>query len=179
MRLKNLYIKDYKILHDFSIDFTSNLSVLIGENGSGKTTLMNMISGIYYPDEGHIFINGEEVVITEEFDNSDFCVAGDVTDHRDGTVTVKLANGTTFVLIKGASVIYESLAEVHVSGHAYQEELKTMLNVSHEEGVLEIEERQIINEAYAGDIIGVFESYNFLTTASISGCASSIASSLS
>lgn len=38
------------------------LSVL-GENGSGKTTLMNMLSGIYFPDEGHIFINGREVVI--------------------------------------------------------------------------------------------------------------------
>ncbi len=38
------------------------LSVL-GENGSGKTTLMNMISGIYFPDKGHIFVDGEEVVI--------------------------------------------------------------------------------------------------------------------
>ena len=36
---------------------------ILGENGSGKTTLMNMISGIYYPDDGQIFINGEEVVI--------------------------------------------------------------------------------------------------------------------
>ena len=36
---------------------------LLGENGSGKTTLMNMLSGIYFPDEGNIFINGEKVVI--------------------------------------------------------------------------------------------------------------------
>ncbi|HNW05069.1 MAG TPA: ABC transporter ATP-binding protein [Oscillospiraceae bacterium] len=36
---------------------------LLGENGSGKTTLMNMLSGIYYPDSGKIFVNGEEVAI--------------------------------------------------------------------------------------------------------------------
>ena len=36
---------------------------ILGENGSGKTTLMNMLSGIYFPDEGQIYVNGEEVVI--------------------------------------------------------------------------------------------------------------------
>ena len=37
---------------------------LLGENGSGKTTLMNMLSGIYYPDEGKIYIEGKEVSIS-------------------------------------------------------------------------------------------------------------------
>lgn len=36
---------------------------LLGENGSGKTTLMNMLSGIYHPDSGDIFIGGKKVVI--------------------------------------------------------------------------------------------------------------------
>ncbi len=37
---------------------------LLGENGSGKTTLMNMLSGIYFPDSGSIFIDGKEVTIS-------------------------------------------------------------------------------------------------------------------
>lgn len=41
---------------------------LLGENGSGKTTLMNMLSGIYHPDEGQIFLNGKEVSIASPKD---------------------------------------------------------------------------------------------------------------
>lgn len=36
---------------------------LLGENGSGKTTLMNMLSGLYLPDEGEILVNGQPVFI--------------------------------------------------------------------------------------------------------------------
>ena len=43
--------------------YRGEILALLGENGSGKTTLMNMLSGIYFPDEGQIFINGKETVI--------------------------------------------------------------------------------------------------------------------
>jgi len=43
--------------------YRGEILALLGENGSGKTTLMNMLSGIYYPDSGQIFIDGKEVTI--------------------------------------------------------------------------------------------------------------------
>ena len=43
--------------------YKGEIVALLGENGSGKTTLMNMLSGIYFPDEGDIFINDKKVVI--------------------------------------------------------------------------------------------------------------------
>ena len=43
--------------------YKGEILAILGENGSGKTTLMNMLAGIYFPDEGSIYINDEEVVI--------------------------------------------------------------------------------------------------------------------
>lgn len=49
--------------------YSGEILAILGENGSGKTTLMNMLSGIYYPDDGKIYINGKEEVIASPKDS--------------------------------------------------------------------------------------------------------------
>ena len=74
IELKNITKTFGNIVANKNVSLTVNcgeiLSIL-GENGSGKTTLMNMISGIYFPDSGHIYINGKEVVIRSPKDAFD------------------------------------------------------------------------------------------------------------
>ncbi|NLV87107.1 MAG: ABC transporter ATP-binding protein [Clostridiales bacterium] len=51
--------------------YKGEILALLGENGSGKTTLMNMLSGIYYPDAGQIFMGENEVSIRSPKDAYD------------------------------------------------------------------------------------------------------------
>lgn len=66
LELKNITKTFGKVVANKNVSLKvrkGEILAILGENGSGKTTLMNMISGIYYPDEGQIFVDGKEVSI--------------------------------------------------------------------------------------------------------------------
>ena len=51
--------------------YEGEILAVLGENGCGKTTLMNMLAGIYYPDEGKIYKDDKEAVIRSPKDAFD------------------------------------------------------------------------------------------------------------
>ena len=58
--------------HNVDLDvYQGEILAVLGENGCGKTTLMNMLAGIYFPDEGKIYKEGQEVVIRSPKDAFD------------------------------------------------------------------------------------------------------------
>jgi simple sugar transport system ATP-binding protein len=72
IELKNITKRFGEVVANDSINLSlkkGEILAILGENGSGKTTLMNVLSGIYLPDEGQIFINGQEAVISSPKDS--------------------------------------------------------------------------------------------------------------
>ncbi|WP_288506310.1 ATP-binding protein [uncultured Treponema sp.] len=75
MKLKSLWLKDYKNLKDFHLDFEkgNGLSILIGNNGSGKSNVLEAISGIFaewYGKSSYKFDTDYEVIYDK--DNLEF-----------------------------------------------------------------------------------------------------------
>ncbi len=67
MKIKSIYIKNYKVLNDFKIDFCNDstinpVTVICGINGSGKTSLLEFINTVFTKQN----INGNNKIIIEE-----------------------------------------------------------------------------------------------------------------
>ncbi|RJE83589.1 ABC transporter ATP-binding protein [Paenibacillus sp. 1011MAR3C5] len=66
VQLKGITKRFPGLVANDSINFElkkGEIHALLGENGAGKSTLMNILFGLYQPDEGEIWINGEQTVI--------------------------------------------------------------------------------------------------------------------
>jgi len=71
LELRNITKRFPGVLANDHINFdvkSGEVHALLGENGAGKTTLMNIIYGLYQPDEGEIYLRGKKVVINSPLD---------------------------------------------------------------------------------------------------------------
>ena len=124
------------------------LSVL-GENGCGKTTLMNMLAGIYYPDEGQIFVNGEEVTIKSPKDAFDLKI-GMVHQHfKLVDVFTAAQNIALGVKDTGHYSIKKTAAEVREMASRYGFNINPNKMI-HEMSVSEKQTVEIIKVLYRG-----------------------------
>jgi simple sugar transport system ATP-binding protein len=66
VEMRNIVKKFGSIVANNRVDFQveeREIHALVGENGAGKTTLMRILYGLYRPDEGEIYVQGEPVQI--------------------------------------------------------------------------------------------------------------------
>ena len=66
LELKGITKRFPGVLANDHIDLTleeGQIHALLGENGAGKTTLMNILYGLYQPDEGEIWVQGKQIKV--------------------------------------------------------------------------------------------------------------------
>ena len=135
---------------------------LLGENGSGKTTLMNMIAGIYYPDEGELYVGDKAVTIRSPRDALDLGI-GMIHQHFK-LVDVFTATENIALSMGGGSF---DLKKVHEKARAICEKYQFALDLDQKVYEMSVSQKQtleIVKVLYRGaDILILDEPTAVLT----------------
>lgn len=142
--------------------FEGEILAILGENGSGKTTLMNMISGIYYPDEGHIYIRGQEVSIASPQDAFKYNI-GMIHQHFKLVDVFTAAENIVLGIKDGKYNLKKATARIEEIVHQYGFEINLNKRI-YEMSVSEKQTVEIIKVLYRGaDILILDEPTAVLT----------------
>lgn len=80
LEIKNVYktfnagtINEKKAINNLNLElYNGDFVTVIGGNGAGKSTMLNLISGVFLPDSGEIFIDGNDVTRLREHKRASF-----------------------------------------------------------------------------------------------------------
>ena len=123
------------------------IHALMGENGAGKSTLINIITGVYQPDEGRVMLDGKEVRFATP---RDAIAAGISAVHQERNLVPRFSVGENIALerlpTKNGLIDY---AEVDREARRYLDLLDRGIDTRAEVRTLSVAQMQIVEIAKA------------------------------
>ena len=153
-----------QILKDLSYEFEQGqFYTILGPSGSGKTTLMNMIAGIYFPDEGEIYVGDKAATIRSPRDALDLGI-GMIHQHFK---LVDVFSATENIALSMGSGEKFDLKKVHDKARAICEKYEFALDLDQKVYEMSVSQKQtleIVKVLYRGaDILILDEPTAVLT----------------
>ena len=165
IRLENITKRFGSVVANDHVSMSVNhgeIMSVLGENGSGKTTLMNMIAGIYYPDQGKIYADEREIVIRSPKDAFRYKI-GMIHQHFKLVDVFTAAENIVLGIEEGRFDLKESTKRIMQIAEQYGFELEPDRKI-YEMSVSEKQTVEIIKVLYRGaDILILDEPTAVLT----------------
>lgn len=125
------------------------IHALMGENGAGKSTFIKIITGVYTPDAGEMYVNGQKVEFKNPRDAQKFGIAAiyqHVTCYPDLSVTENIFMGHEKIHSKTKRILWN---DMHEEAGRILEELGASFGPKTQMGSLSVAQQQIVEIAKA------------------------------
>ncbi len=166
VRLKNITKTFGPVIANENVSFDirkHEILALLGENGSGKTTIMNMLAGIYYPDSGEIYVDGNLVSINDPKDAFDLGIGMIHQHYKLIDVFTAAENIVLGLKSKGKNDFNEAVREIEEICERYGFDIDLNMKV-YDMSVSQKQTLEIIKVLYRGaDILILDEPTSVLT----------------